>query len=136
MTASDKIISSILNDLTNVHENLLSLSEYIWQSIDHNDTEKLEEGVSFKKEFNRLVEDFEKNKEAISVLVSQFTGIKVDNQPKTINKEDSENQRIIKELNKNEPHEVTEDFTFKRPTAFIFNGCAYTDLENWRINMN
>ena len=89
MTASDKIISSILNDLTNVHENLLSLSEYIWQSIDHNDTEKLEEGVSFKKAFNRLVEDFEKNKEAISVLVSQFTGIKVDNQPKTINKEDS-----------------------------------------------
>lgn len=133
MTASDKIISSILNDLTNVHENLLSLSEYIWQSIDHNDTEKLEEGVSVKKEFNRLVEDFEKNKEAISVLVSQFTGIKVDNQPKTINKEDSENQRIIKELNKNEPHEVTEDFTFKRPTAFIFNGCAYTDLENWTI---
>ena len=133
MTASDKVISSILNDLTNVHENLLSLSEYIWQSIDHNDTEKLEEGVSFKKEFNRLVEDFEKNKEAISVLVSQFTGIKVDNQPKTINKEDSENQRIIKELNKNEPHEVTEDFTFKRPTAFIFNGCAYTDLENWTI---
>ena len=62
MTASDKIISSILNDLTNVHENLLSLSEYIWQSIDHNDTEKLEEGVSFKKEFNHLVDDFEKNK--------------------------------------------------------------------------
>ncbi len=131
MTASEKTISSILKDLTTVHENLLSLSDYIWNSIDHNDTAKLEEGCQFKKEFNRLVEDFEKNRNDISVLVSQFTGVIVDEQPKTINKEDSENQRIIKELNKNEPHEITEDFTFKRPTAFIFNGCAYTDLNNW-----
>ena len=131
MTTSEKTIASILKDLTNVHENLLSLSDDIWNSIDHNDSEKLEEGYQFKKEFNRLLNDFEKNKNDISVLVSQFTGVKVDDQPKTVNKEDFENQRIIKELNKNEPHEVTEDFTFKRPTAFIFNGCAYTDLNNW-----
>lgn len=131
MTSSEKTISSILKDLTNVHENLLSLSNDIWNSIDHNNPEKLDEGYQFKKEFNRLLDDFEKNKNAISVLVSQFTGVKLDESPKEINKEDSENQRIIKELNKNEPHEVTEDFTFKRPTAFIFNGCAYTDLNNW-----
>ena len=131
MTSSEKNISSILKDLTNVHENLLSLSNDIWNSIDHNNPEKLDEGYQFKKEFNRLLDDFEKNKNAISVLVSQFTGVKLDESPKEINKEDSENQRIIKELNKNEPHEVTEDFTFKRPTAFIFNGCAYTDLNNW-----
>ena len=131
MTASQEIISSILKDLTTVHENLLSLSDYIWDSIDHNDTDKLEQGCQFKKEFNRLVEDFEKNRNDISVLVSQFTGVIVDEQPKDIKKDDSENQRIIKELNKNEPHEITEDFTFKRPAAFIFNGCAYTDLTNW-----
>ncbi len=131
MTASEKTISSILKDLTNVHENLLSLSNDIWNSIDHNNPEKLDEGYQFKKEFNRLLDDFEKNKNDISVLVSQFTGVKLDESPKEINKEDSENQRIIKELNKNEPHEITEDFTFKRPTAFIFNGCAYTDLNNW-----
>lgn len=131
MTASEKTISSILKDLTNVHENLLSLSNDIWNSIDHNDPEKLDRGYEFKKEFNRLLDDFEKNKNDISVLVSQFTGVKVDEQPKVVNKDDSENQRIIKELNQNEPHEITEDFTFKRPTAFIFNGCAYTDLNNW-----
>ena len=131
MTASEKTIASILKDLTNVHENLLSLSDDIWNSIDHNNPERLEEGYQFKKEFNRLLEDFEKNKNDISVLVSQFTGVKLDEQPKEVKKDDTENQRIIKELNKNEPHEVTEDFTFKRPTAFIFNGCAYTDLNNW-----
>lgn len=131
MTASEKTISAILKDLSNVHENLLSLSNDIWNSIDHNNQEKLDEGYQFKKEFNRLLDDFENNKNDISALVSQFTGVKLDDQPKEINKEDSENQRIIKELNKDEPHEITEDFTFKRPTAFIFNGCAYTDLNNW-----
>jgi len=39
MNSSEKLISSIFNDLTNVHENLLSLSEYILRSIKHNDTE-------------------------------------------------------------------------------------------------
>ncbi len=131
MTASEKTIASILKDITNVHENLLSLSNDIWNSIDHNNPEKLDEGYQFKKEFNRLLDDFEKNKNDISVLVSQFTGVKIDEQPIVVEKEDSENQRIIKELNKNEPHEIDEDFTFKRPTAFIFNGCAYTEMNNW-----
>lgn len=131
MTASEKTIASILKDLTNVHENLLSLSNDIWNSIDHNNPEKLDEGYQFKKEFNRLLDDFEKNKNDISVLVSQFTGVKIDEQPKVVEKEDTENQRLIKELNKNEPHEIDEDFTFKRPTAFIFNGCAYTEMNNW-----
>lgn len=131
MTSSEKTITSILKDLTSVHENLLSISNDIWNSIDHNDSEKLDEGYQFKKEFNRLLDDFEKNKNDITILVSQFTGVKVDEQPQIIEKEDSENQRIIKELNKNEPHEITEDFTFKRPTAFIFNGCAYTEMNCW-----
>lgn len=131
MTTSEKTISSILKDLTNVHENLLSLSNDIWNSIDHNNPEKLDEGYQFKKEFNRLLDDFEKNKNDISVLISQFTGVKIDERPIIVEKEDSENQRLIKELNKNEPHEIDEDFTFKRPTAFIFNGCAYTEMNNW-----
>lgn len=131
MTTSEKTISSILKDLTSVHENLLSLSNDIWNSIDHNNSEELEEGYQFKKEFNRLLEDFEKNKNDISILVSQFTGVKIEEYAKILEKEDSENLRIIKELNRNEPHEITEDFTFKRPTAFIFNGCAYTDVNCW-----
>lgn len=40
-----KIVNEILDDLTNVKENLLTLSDDIWNNIDHNDTEKLEEGV-------------------------------------------------------------------------------------------
>lgn len=131
MTASEKTICSILKDLTNVHENLLSLSDDIWNSIDHNDAEKFDEGHAFKKEFNRLLGKFEKNKNDISVLVSQFTDVKLDEQLKIVEKDNTENQRLIRKLNKNTPHEITEDFTFKKPTAFIFDGCAYPEMNCW-----
>lgn len=131
MTASQKTISSILKDLKNVHENLLTLSDDIWSSIDHNDTKKLDEGYQFKKAFNSLLDDFEKNKDEITALVSQFTGVKVEEKTDLEEKPTSENERLIKELNQNEPHEITEDFTFKRPVAFIFNGNAFNNLECW-----
>ncbi len=131
MTASEKTIASILKDLTNVHENLLSLSNDIWASIEHNDNEEVEKGCKFQKDFNNLIIEFCKNKDSISALLSQFSGVKIDDQPKIIDKNTTENQRLIKELNQNKPHEITEDFTFKRPVAFIFNGCAYPDTNNW-----
>ena len=53
MSASEKTIASILKDLTNVHENLLSLSNDIWASIEHNDNEEVEKGCNFQKDFNQ-----------------------------------------------------------------------------------
>ena len=40
MLSSENTISSILKDLVSVHENLLTLSDDIWNSIDHNDSKK------------------------------------------------------------------------------------------------
>ena len=104
--------------------------------------------VDYRKLWIRLIEEGIKNKTDLIHLAEIYTNILAK-----LNKDEfvsmgtlkkncavlncdigyiaSLNQRIIKELNKNEPHEVTEDFTFKRPTAFIFNGCAYTELDNW-----
>lgn len=130
MTDSEKTINSILIDLKNVRENLFTLSQDIWNSIDHNDDEKLDEGVAFKKEFNRLLEDFEKNSQQISVLVSQFTGVTpiAENVQST---SDFENEKIIKELDKNEIHFISEDFTYKRPFAFIIEDKAFRELNSW-----
>ena len=55
MTASEKTISSILKDLTNIHENLLSLSNDIWASIEHNDNDEVEKGCKFQKDFNNIM---------------------------------------------------------------------------------
>lgn len=132
MTDFEKTISLILKDLTNVHENMRSLSEDIWDSIDHTDSETVKKGSDFTIKFNDLLKLFENNKKDITNLIIQYSGVTIEERPKIVNKEDVENQRIIKELNQSEPHEITEDFTYKRPAAFIFNGCAYSEMNNWR----
>ena len=48
-------IRSILQQLEQVREDLLALSDDIWLSIDHNDNQALQEGVAFKKEYNAKV---------------------------------------------------------------------------------
>lgn len=48
-------IRSILEQLEQTREDLLALSDDIWLSIDHNDSQALEEGVAFKKQYNAKV---------------------------------------------------------------------------------
>jgi len=42
------------------------------------------------------------------------------------------NERIITELNREEPHTLDEDFTYKRPHGFILDGQATTGLTTWQ----
>jgi hypothetical protein len=131
--SSDQTVSNILNDLSSVRENLLSLSDDIWDSIDHNNTNKMEEGVQFKREFNSLFDQFEQTTQSLSTLIRQFTGVKETDPEKQIKKTNSpENERLIKSLNKEEPHYLDEDFTFKRPFAFVLNGQAFSGTETWK----
>lgn len=125
-----KIVNEILDDLTNVKENLLTLSDDIWNNIDHNDTEKLEEGVQFKKSFNNIFQNFNSVSEQLAVLVRQFIGLKEESVEQS--KNDSENRRIIAELNKEIPHAITESFTYKRPFAFTLCGTAFTNTTTWK----
>src|SRR5574344_695912 len=127
---SDQTVSAILSDLSSVRENLLSLSDDIWISIDHNDTERMKEGVQFKEEFNTLFEQFEQTSQSLSTLIRQFTGVKETDPEKQLKKTDSpENERLIIALNKKEPHYLEEDFTFKRPFAFVLKGQAFSRSE-------
>ena len=52
LTSGENRTRHILQDLEAVRENLLALSDDIWLSIDHNDSEALEEGVQFKRAYN------------------------------------------------------------------------------------
>lgn len=55
-----KRIKDILDQLDQMREDLLALSDDIWLSIDHNDTQALEQGVAFKKTFNAKVAESDK----------------------------------------------------------------------------
>jgi hypothetical protein len=67
----------ILEDLEAVRENLLALSDEIWQSIDHNDSEALEEGVQFKRSYNEKMAAFDTLASELSAMIQQFTSIRL-----------------------------------------------------------
>jgi len=122
----------ILNDLEAVRENLLALSDDIWLNIDHNDNDALEEGVQFKKAYNNKMSAFDALASELSVMVQRFTSIRLDEQEQSGVEDLSHNQRIIAELNREDPHSIDEDFRFKRPHGFILDGQATVGLTTWR----
>lgn len=134
-STSSKIVDrtrKILVDLEAVRENLLALSDDIWRSIDHNDPKELEAGVVFKRAYNAKASDFDLVASELSVLVQQYTSIRLEIDEKIGATDPAENERIITELNREKPHRLDEDFTYKRPYGFIFDGYAMTGITTWQ----
>lgn len=122
----------ILEYLEAVRENLLSLSDDIWLSIDHNDEHALEEGVEFKRAYNEKLAAFDALAADLSVLVQQFTSVRLGAGEQTGVEDGTENARIVRELNREEPHAIHEDFTFKRPHGYILRGQGASGITTWR----
>jgi hypothetical protein len=122
----------ILHDLEAVRENLLALSDDIWLSIDHNDSESLEAGVEFKRAFNSKAAAFDVVASELSELVQQYTSVRLEESEQSGGTDDQANDRIIAELNREEPHSLEEDFTFKRPHGVIFQYKATTGITTWQ----
>jgi hypothetical protein len=122
----------ILEDLEAVRENLLGFSDDIWLSIDHNDTDALEAGVQFKRSDNEKFAAFDSLAIDISVLVQQFTSINLVAAEQSGSESESENERIIRELDRDQPHTLNEDFRFKRPHGFILQDRGTTGITTWK----
>ena len=126
-----KRIRKILGDLEAVQENLLALSDDIWLNIDHNDPQGLEDGYKFKKAYNEKIAEFSQISDCISNLVQQYTNVKTSIDEASGNNEE-QNDRIVRELNHEEPHRLDEDFTYKRPYGFILEGKGTTGVTTWK----
>ncbi len=122
----------ILQDLEAVRENLLALSDDIWLSIDHNDADALEEGVEFKRTYNAKLAAFDALSSELSHLVQQFTRVDLAEEEESGEDDSQSNERIIEQLNREQPYSFDEDFTFKRPHGFILDGQATTGITTWR----
>src|SRR5215208_6747376 len=122
----------ILEDLEAVRENLLALSDDIWLGIDHNDPQALEEGVQFKRQYNEKAAAFDNIATELSALIQQYTTVRLEETEQTGVDDRERNERIVAELNREEPHNINEDFTFKRPHGFILDGQGATGITTWR----
>ncbi|MCE5228549.1 hypothetical protein LLG95_02995 [bacterium] len=127
-------IHAILSELERTKENLLSLSDDIWLSIDHNNSKALDAGVEFKRKYNEKMMEFDRVATDLSTLIQKFTSVSlerpVENEIHARN--DEANQRIIRELDKETPHSLSEDYRYKRPYGFVIQGKAYKDQVTWK----
>jgi hypothetical protein len=125
-------IRQIVEDLETVRENLLTLSDAVWQEIDHNDPQALEEGVQFKRAYNEKMAAFDRLAAELSQLIQQYTAVSLEAGEETGAGDRERNARLVAELNRETPHSVNEDFTYKRPHGFILDGQAATGITTWR----
>ena len=132
LLASSHRTRKILEDLEAVRENLLALSDDIWWSIDHNDPDALEAGVEFKRAYNAKAAAFDAVASELSALVQQYTSVRLQEAEKTGGTDRVENERIVAELNRDQPHRLEEDFTYKRPHGFILDGQGTTGITTWQ----
>ena len=105
-TSAEDRTRHILQDLEAVRENLLALSDDIWLSIDHNDSEALEEGVQFKRAYNEKMAAFDTLASELSAMVQQYTSVRLESEEQSGLDDTERNERIIRELNRDEPHAI------------------------------
>jgi len=123
---------AILEDLEAVRENLLALSDDIWAGIDRQDLAAFDEGVRFMRSYVEKMTEFDRLADDLSVLIQQYTQVSLEATEETGQEDRERNERIIRELNRNEPHSLDEDFTYKRPHGFILAGQATSGITTWQ----
>jgi len=129
---ANKCTRQILEDLETIRENLLTLSDDVWLSIDHNDSQAFEQGTQFKRSYNEKMAAFNRLADELSALIQQYTAVSLEAEEQTGAGDREHNARIIAELNREVPHSLDEEFTYKRPHGFILEGQAATGITTWR----
>jgi hypothetical protein len=119
--------------LERINEDLLTLSDDIWLGIDHNDATALEEGVTFKKAFNAQQAGFAQAAQGIIELLENYAPPE-DQEPseQATKRTRAQRERKTTELDRHKPHNLNEEFAYKRPYGMKLEGEAYTGLTTWK----
>ena len=115
-----------------MRENLLALSDDIWAGIDRQDLAAFDEGVRFMRSYVEKMTEFDRLAADLSALIQQYTQVSLEASEETGHEDRERNERIIQELNRDEPHSLDEDFTYKRPHGFILAGQATSGITTWQ----
>ncbi len=126
-------IKEIIDMLNTLNEYILSLPDDMLLSIDPRDNESLQKGVQFIQAFNDSSAQFSSAATQIEQQIKLFFSINPeDDELEKENVDNHHNTRIIKDLDKTEPHTLDESFTYKRPYGFVLGRAAYKGLKTWR----
>jgi hypothetical protein len=120
-------IRSILANLDNLITDLRELSDDIWLNIDNNDSEAAQRGLDFKVKYNDIFQRFSGDINEMRDLIQNFnqsclTEVATDQKTQT---------RLILEIDKEVPHTLEENFTYKRPFGFKLQGVPFVNTTSW-----
>lgn len=120
--------------LDRLNEDLLSLSDDIWLSIDHNDTDAMKEGVKIKTQYNDKLTQFAQLSKEMTSFLLDVSNLGVNEEPKEPSPIPcvADHQRIIESLNQYTPHTLKEEFRYKRPIAIQISDKVYQELTTWK----
>lgn len=130
-----KKIHQILEQLADVNEQLVSLSDDIWLGIDHRDNESVVEGSQFIQDYNLTTSQLSKAAATVEQQLLTYFKTDIESVHPTIeqgNNDAIKNQRMIKELDPSKAYSLTDNFTYKRPYGFVLKGIAYTNIKTWK----
>jgi hypothetical protein len=91
-----------------------------------------DDGVQFMRTYLQKMTAFDQLATEISAMVQEYTSVRLESQEETGLDDRESNERIIQGLNREEPHSVDEDFTYKRPHGFILCGQGASGLTTWQ----
>jgi hypothetical protein len=130
---SENEIKRILDMMDETLEKLLALPDDMLLSIDPRDNESIKEGCEFILAFNndlaaysKLTQNLKKRIEKQFAVNSEIEEMEQSHDIK------EKRQRIIAELDKTQPHEIRENFTYKRPYGFVLGNNAQKGLKTWK----
>jgi hypothetical protein len=90
------------------------------------------EGVRFMRSFIEKRTAFDQLAAELSVLIQQYTQVSLEASEETGQEDREQNERIIRDLNREEPHSIDDDFTYRRPHGFILDGNAPVGITTWQ----
>lgn len=123
-------IKQLVDDISTLQEQLLSMPDDLLLAIDPRDNESLKRGLEFIASFNDEFATFSKSASSIEKLLTSY--FEVTTEEEDVVAETVQNKQVVKSLDKSKPVALESDFTFKRPYGIIFNGMAYTDIKTWK----
>lgn len=128
-------IQHILEQLADVNEQLVSLSDDIWLGIDHRDNESIIEGSQFIQDYNLATSQLSKAAATVELQLLTYFKNDIESVQPVIehgNDDTIKNQRMIKELDRSKAYSLNDNFTYKRPYGFVLKGIAYTNITTWK----
>lgn len=127
-------IKEILDSLNTLNEYLLSLRDDILLNIDPSDNESVQQGAQFIQEFNDNFDQFNQSARKLEKQIQKYFAVNPEAEKlehETV-ENNSQSSRLIEELNNYKFHTLDDNFTYKRPYAFVLNNSAYKGFKTWK----